>query len=226
MLRVSACSGLVMGLLLVAVARAAPAIPAATFAALPQVGDVELSPDAQLVAWCDHSGPDARVVVFDLAAKTYRRTLSIDPAMVLRSLLWSDDETLLVNLSQVRKLRGGPFYEYSRTLAVDVASGNSRMLLMDGGERAFVTGADLISWRTAQPHTVMMATMDYSPNAAAVQTGTRLTYGRKGAGWVGELFQVDTRTGRGTVVDQGGPFAYAWVVDSPGRPTAGPPWQP
>jgi hypothetical protein len=62
-----------MGLLLGGVARAVPDIPAAVFAALPQVSDVELSPDAQLVAWCDHSGPETKDVIFDLAAKAFRR---------------------------------------------------------------------------------------------------------------------------------------------------------
>lgn len=226
MLRISACSAFLMALLLGAVAHAAPEIPAATFAAPPQVSDVELSPDAQLVAWCDRSGPDAKVVIFDLAAKTFRRTLSIDPAMVLRSLLWSDDDTLLINLAQVRKapVPNGPFYEYSRTLSVDVESGKSQMLLMDGGERAFVNGAELLAWHTAEPHAVIMATMDYSANAAGLETGTRLERGRQAAGWVGELFEVDTSTGRGTLIDQGGPFAYAWVVDSDGRPVARSQW--
>lgn len=229
MLRISACCGLAMAVLLGAVAHAAPEIPAAIFAALPQVSDVQLSPDAQLVAWCDNTGPDAKVAIFDLAAKAYRRTFSIDPHMVLRSLVWSDDETLLVNLSQVLKAPSGApvdLFEYSRTLAVDVTSGKSQMLLMDGGLRAFVSGADLIAWHTAQPHTVIMATMDYSPNAAAVEIGTRLAGGRNSAGWVGELFQVDTRTGRGTMIDQGGPFAYAYVVDSQGEPVARAQWRP
>lgn len=46
MRRVSACSGLVVAVLLGTVARAAPEVPVAAFAGLPQVSDVELSPDA------------------------------------------------------------------------------------------------------------------------------------------------------------------------------------
>lgn len=227
MRRVSACSGLVMAVLLTAVARAAPEIPVAAFAAVPQVSDVELSPDAQLVAWCDHSGPDAKVVIFDLAAKAFRRTLSIDPKMELRSLLWSDDETLLVNLSEVRKFPGAPLFQYSRTLAVDATSGNSRMLLMDGGTaRSDVSTAILISAHPGQPHTVIMATMDFSANAAAVQIGTHLTGGGSALGWVFELFQVDTRTGRGTIIDRGGPFTHDWAVDSHGQPVARAEWRP
>ena len=228
MVRISACAGLLLMAPLGVSASAAPEVPAAAFAALPQVSDVELSPDAQLVAWYDRSGPDAKVVIFDLAAKNYRRTLRIDPATVPRSLLWADDETLLVNLSEVRKapVPGEPLYDYSRSLAVDVASGDSRMLLMAGGERAFVTAADLLAWHTAQPHTVIMASWDYSANAARVETGTRLVAGREAAGWVGELFQVDTRTGKGTLIDQGGPFAWQWVVDTQGAPVARSQWHP
>lgn len=228
MLRVSACSGLMLALLLGAFAHAAPEIPAATFAALPQVSDVQLSPDAQLVAWCDNSGPDAKVVIFDLAAKAFRRTLSIDPKMMLRSLVWSDDGTLLVNLSEVRKYPGVPPYEYFRTLAVDVRSGDSRMLLMGGGTaRYLVTGATLISSHAGQPHTVIMATMDYSRNdAVATPIGTRLTGGRAELGWVAELFQVDTRTGMGTIIGRGGAFTDGWVVDSQGQPVARSVWKP
>jgi len=76
------------------VARAAPGISVAALAALPQVSDIELSPDAQLVAWCDHSGPDAKVVIFDLAAKAFRRTLSGLNKRVTLIKLRGDDDSL------------------------------------------------------------------------------------------------------------------------------------
>ncbi len=87
MIRISARAGLLSAALLCAPAGAAsPPVPAAAFAALPQVSDVVLSPDGQLLAWCDQSAADAKIVVFDLASKTYERTLPVDPAPVGREV--------------------------------------------------------------------------------------------------------------------------------------------
>jgi hypothetical protein len=55
MVRVSVRAGLILAALLGASAQAtAPEVPAAAFAALPQVSDVELSPNGKLLAGDDH----------------------------------------------------------------------------------------------------------------------------------------------------------------------------
>lgn len=104
MVRTLARMGLLSGVLLCAAVstEAAPPVPAAAFAALPQAREVALSPDGQLLAWCDQSGPDTKVVAFDLTAKAYRRTLPVDPALKVRSLVWADNGTLLVQLSETQ----------------------------------------------------------------------------------------------------------------------------
>jgi hypothetical protein len=101
MIKMAIGGGLVLAVLAGAPAWAAvPQVPAAAFAALPQVADVELSPDGRLLAWLDQSGSEPVVVVFDIAAKSYRRNLTIGAAMTLRALRWADDDTLLMNLSE------------------------------------------------------------------------------------------------------------------------------
>jgi dipeptidyl aminopeptidase/acylaminoacyl peptidase len=229
MIRTLTRVGLLAGVLLCVAARAeAPPIPAAAFAALPQVSDVVLSPDGQLLAWCDRSGPDAKVVAFDLAAKTYKRTLPVDPTLKVRSLLWADSGTLLVELSQAQdRLISNPnVYEMYRTMAVDIASGQSRLLLMGEGEKAMVTAANLVAWHTTQPHTVVMATDDYTANAERSEIGTRLVDTRGDSGWIRELFRVDTRTGKGTVIDAGDQYSDQWAVDEQGEPVARSEWRP
>jgi dipeptidyl aminopeptidase/acylaminoacyl peptidase len=230
MLRVSIRAALVLAVLLGGSARAAaPEVPAAAFAALPQVSDVVLSPDGRLLAWRDQSGSDTRVVVFDIDAKTYRRTLTVDQTMTLRSLLWADDDTLLMNVSQVQKMpseEGARRYTFYRTMAVDVASGKSRMLLMSGGASVWVTGADLVAWHTAEPHMVVMSTYDYSTNAAGPDIGTHLTGSRSESGWVMDLFRVDTLTGKGTAIEQGDQYTDQWVVDAQGAAVARSEWRP
>lgn len=201
---------------------------AAVFGALPQVSDVELSPDGNLLAWCDQSSMPAKVVIFDLVARKYRRTLDIDPAMKLRSLLWADGSTLLVNVSDTAAPQWIHLdaYEMFRTLAVRVDSGESHMLLMGEGEKARVTGANLVAWHTAKPNTIVMATLDYAPGAHQQELGSRLGDARADSGWVWRLFDVDTHTGEGKVIDQGDPFTVQWVVDAQGLPVARSEWRP
>jgi dienelactone hydrolase len=229
-LRVSICAALVLPLLLAGAAEAvAPLLPAAAFAALPQVSDVELSPDGTLVAWLDRSEPQVKVVIFDLARKSYRRTLNVDPSMTLRSLFWADDDSLLLSLSQVQALpidAGGKRYTFFRTLAIQVASGKSVMLLMSGGERPWVTGASLVAWHTNAPHSVVMSSFDYDSNAERSEMGTHIHDPRADSGWVGELFQVDTLTGKGRVIDQGDQYADQWVVAADGAPVVRSEWVP
>jgi len=198
--------GLVAAMLWGAPARAAgPEIPAAAFAALPQVTDVELSPDGQLVAYLDQRGTVPVVVVFDIAAKSYRRTVPIAQVMTLRALHWADDGTLLMTLTEVRSR-----YTYFRTIALDIVSGATRLLLMSG-PRVWVTGADLVAWHTTNPHSVIMSTFDYNEIDQS---------------WVSELFRVDTSTGKGTALDEGGAHWAQWVVNAAGDPVARAEWQP
>lgn len=230
MMRVSVCAALLAAALWGPRARAAaPEVPAAAFATLPQVSDVELSPDGNLLAWLDRSSPETKVVIFDLAAKAYRRTLTVDPAMTLRSLLWTDDGTLLMNVSQVQKLpgeEGARRFTFHRTMAIDVATGSSRMLLTSSSASVWVTGADLVAWHTAEPHTVLMSTYDYSSNAARPDIGTRLTGTRSGSGWVVDLFRVDTLSGKGMAIAEGDQYTDQWVVDARDAPVARSEWRP
>ncbi|HUY83175.1 MAG TPA: hypothetical protein VMU86_01265, partial [Steroidobacteraceae bacterium] len=210
-------------------AGAAP-VPAAAFGA-PQVSDVALSPDGRLLAWQDQSGSAANVVIFNLATKAYLRTLRVDPAMTLRGLVWADDDTLLMTLSDVQRFpfEAGPgrrSFVYYRTLAVNADTGKSRVLLMNGGARAWVTGANLLAWHTAEPHTVIMATLDYASLAHRSDIGTRIVDRRADSGWVRELFQVDTRTGKGKRIEEGDQFVEQWVVNAQGAAVARSEWRP
>ncbi|HET7757821.1 MAG TPA: prolyl oligopeptidase family serine peptidase [Steroidobacteraceae bacterium] len=205
---------------------AAAAVPAEAFGTLPQMSDVTLSPDGALLAWHDESSAEPRAVIYDVAAGRNRRVLRIDPEAKLRALGFADDTTLLMTVSftTTDEQPGGPSrFEYFRTLASDVNSGESRQLLMEGGRRELVSSADLIAWHTSKPHTVIMSSFDYSERFSRA-TGSRIADTRAQSPWVMNLFDVDTRTGKGTVIGEGDPFVRQWVVDPDGAPAARSEW--
>lgn len=230
MVKVSVAAGLLLAVLCGPARGADGEIPAAAFAALPQTSDVELSPSGRLIAWRDESGPEAKVAVYDIGAKRYWRILSIPSSLTLRSLRWADDGTLLLEVSKAEMIPSydGPRrrYTYFRTLAADLASGKTRMLLMSDGDKAWVTGADLIAWQTAVPHTVIMSTLDYAATAERPEMGTLIHDPRSDSGWISELYRVDTGTGRGKIIENGDQYTSQWVVDAQGTPVARSEWRP
>ena len=209
--------------------QAADAPPAEAFGMLPAVSEVELSPDGKLLAWSQPGPKGPQAVIYDLDAHANRRVMGLDPTMKLRSLTWADNETLLITASLFATYgeRGAAnHYEVYRTFAADVSSGKTTMLLMADGSRPFVTGATLLAWHTPKPKTVVMSTFDFSELKAKQQTGSRLKVGRQDEGWVSFVFQVDTRTGKGTSIESGSAFTHDWVVNRNGDPVARSEWNP
>lgn len=206
----------------------ADAPPVEAFGMIEQTREVVLSPDGNTLAWQDDSGPESRLVVFDVATHKARRTMRIDPPAKLRSLAWADSETLLyqVSITDSNALQEGSRYEFFRFFALDVGSGQTHLMLMSGGERPQVTGEALILPRVSKPKTIIMSTYDYSAPMSRPELGTRLAGRRRDSGWVYSLYQVDTRTGNGTVLELGTQFTVDWVVDKDGNVAARSDWNP
>jgi len=207
-------------------ATAAAAPPAAeAFGMIGQTAQVVLSPDGNTLAWLDDSGPQSRVVVFDLATHKIRRTVQIDPPLKLRSLEWADSETLLYEVSYTNSaLHEESRFEVFRFFAVDIGSGHAHPMLTMG--QPAVSGEALISPRVNKPKTVIMSTLDYSAAMARPRLGSHFSLRRRDSGWVYSLYQVDTRTGNGAVVEQGTQFTADWVVDRDGKAVARSEWDP
>lgn len=208
-------------------ATAAPP-PAEVFAALPAVSDVVLSPNGNLLGWADTSGVEPRAVIFDLAAHQIKHQIAVGKQYKLLGLNWADDDILLVDLSQTDKneVAGGKNYEVFRTLAVDVVTGKGNILLMTSGSRQAQLFADLVSRHTAKPKTVVMWTWDYAEGEARSEMDTRLAGHVEDSGWVSVLFNVDTRSGKGSIIDRGTQFTEDWFVDKEGRDVARIEWNP
>lgn len=211
-----------------------PSAPAATttaappsaeaFGTVPRMREVALSPGGRLIAWAEIVGTDERVIAMDLGTQAVRKTIPITAPMKLRDVTWANDDTLLVELSTTHQVDVHARYEFSRVLAVPMDTSPPKMLLMNGGDRQWVTGADIVALHTSKPNTIVMSTLDYSPVARRETTGTLLAGGRKDAGWIGRLYAVDTRTGNGSLVASGTPFTRDWAVDANGEAVARSEW--
>jgi len=216
-------------LLRAATLHAADVPPAEAFGAVPEVSEVELSPDGKLLAWREVTAKGSFVVIFDLDARVRKKMLALGSDGKLRSLAWADNETVLLTVSVFATYgsrSAADHYEVYRTYAADAGTGRTRMLLMGEGARQFVTGARMLAWRTPKPKTVIMSTLDFSEVHARQQTGSRLDVTRKDEGWVSQVFEVNTRTGKGTLITSGSAFTLDWVVNRNGEPVARSEWNP
>jgi pimeloyl-ACP methyl ester carboxylesterase len=207
-------------------AQGAEIVPAEAFGKLPQVSHVDLSPNGNMLAWYDESTDAPRVVMFDIAKAQYTHIVLIKPGLKFRSLGWADNETLLFTVSTYLELQtgSGGAYEIWRTMAIDAGGGAERILLMTEGNRTRVTSAELIAAHTTKPKTVIMSTMDYSATDSKRETGTNIHNARTDSGWRSEIFEVDTRTGKGTILEVGTPFTVDWIVNKEGAVVARGDW--
>jgi hypothetical protein len=132
-------------------AAAAPAVEA--FGSIPQTDDVTLSPDGKLIAWKTSTGGTIGVIVLDVDTRKVKRTQRIENTMKLRAVSWADNETLLLNVSitDPKARNEDERYEFWRILSLKVATGATKFLLMGGGERASVTGAQVLSVYGSKP---------------------------------------------------------------------------
>lgn len=202
--------------------------PAAAFGTVPSFEHVSMSPDGALLAM-DHNTPaGSRVIFFKLGQSAPMRVLNLTGGTKLWGITWADADTALLEVSvtsQLSRTRSGARsrYELYRFLAVDAAGGDPRMLLFDDSQD-YITGARLLPVSPRRKDTVSIVTWDFSLTKRADTIGTRLNNDGHEDGWVMALFDVDTNTGKGRVVDQGTPYTSQWLVDPDGAPVARVEW--
>lgn len=205
--------------------------PASAFASLPEMSLVRLSPNGQRVAWANDPGGMAVVVVFDLATGKDLKRLRPSNSRV-RDLDWADDRTLIISVSRSLTADASTVaekrYEFFRYLALDVeaAGGEARSLLMEHADREHVTGAYLERLHPEKPGTIVMSTYRFSETTRRSEIGSRISGGRKDAGWELSLFEVDIRDGKGRMIESGSPYTDEWILDSAGRGVARSEWNP
>jgi hypothetical protein len=204
--------------------------PVEAFGRVPAIDSVALSPNGQRLAWVDSSGSATMIEIFDLEKGATVKRVNAPVDLKLRGLDWADDEILLVHGSLTKAVTledsKARAVEWFRTVALDLQSGKASILLHQGDTRNNVTAARLLSLRTRKPKTVVMSSWDFSMVNYRQETGSRLTGGRKDDGWTYNVYEVDTLSGVGKLVNAGTPFTSEWVLDANGEAAARTEWEP
>jgi dipeptidyl aminopeptidase/acylaminoacyl peptidase len=215
-----------------AIAASPPAPPALEiFGRLPAARLVTLSPNGMLIAMEEDQAGRRQVTIFEAEGGKTRHTVDIDKANKVRRLLWSDDETLLMDVSIMHSSYCAPNVlcnnEWFRTLSVRMDGKPPRVLLNYDGDKKFVSGSNLLASRTDRPGRVTMSTMEYDYGRYRQESGTRLAgNARQSTGWVWAAYDVDSHTGKEKLLATGTQYTEDWVVDAAGMPIARSEWLP
>lgn len=186
---------------------AGTALPAEAFGRLPLETDAVLSPDGHWLAWIDHAEVRPRVVMFDIPGRKVQRILAVPERSKLRNLVWSDNETLLITVSQTleSEVAARQSRENWLTIAQDVSGGNGRMLPRLPTKKMAETSvpARIIRARTPKPKTVVMMSAAACDNC---------------------LIEVNTTSGDYVGLKSGTMHTTGWVTDVMGKPIAREDW--
>jgi dipeptidyl aminopeptidase/acylaminoacyl peptidase len=208
------------------VASIAATTPSAeVFGALPHISDATVSPNGNMLAWVQVDSGPPQIVMYDLATQKAKRMLTAGKIAKPRNLLWLDDDTLLMEVSATFDVPDAQRsrWEFWRWVAVDASGGGLRMLLGEDTGFGVVSASHLIGVRPARPKTVFMSRLLFSGTSYKQGTGSRL--GSRGDnGWVPTLFEVDTTTGKASVIETGDTYTTGWVVNADGHVLARDEW--
>jgi dipeptidyl aminopeptidase/acylaminoacyl peptidase len=198
------------------------------FAQRPALIDVDLNPAGTRLAWLEDTGKGTRIIIHDLASHRDLRSVGAPESLTLHAVYWANDDTVLVyeSATQAMSAGGRDTYEMYRWIAIDAAGGDDRLLLMRGGDRQWVTGADLVRRRTSKPGKLFMSTLDFSETHYREEVGSRLRGGRKDSGWISNLYEVDLKSGDARVIEAGTPYTTDWLTDDSGNRVVRSEWNP
>jgi len=200
-----------------AVVRAAPP-PIEAFGRKPAMIDVDINPAGTRLAWIEDDAKMARIVILDLKTGKPLRSVGTLPKTKLWAVKWANDETVLIEESITRTINidKKSTDEWQRWVAIDASGGDDRMMLMGGGERQWVTGANVLRAQAVKPGKIYMSSWDWLQTMYKTETGSRLSGGRKDSGWVYNAYEVDLQSGSGKMIGAGTPFTNDWLVDDTG----------
>ena len=202
------------GLALMSGAASVQAQSIADFASTPLDAHPRLSPNGRWLA--THCTQRSRVAacVYDLQANALAHIIPAPEGAWLDSASFASDDFLLLSLSSYNTMNTGNGirrFQVSRTLSLDVASGEVALLAPD--LRGSTNTTNIVSLNIDDPHTVIME-MNYYRDSQA-QTGSRYA---SASGFESLLYEVDLASGDTDRLDRS--EIMGRVVDAQGEVVA------
>jgi dipeptidyl aminopeptidase/acylaminoacyl peptidase len=168
------------------------------FAALPLLRRPLLSPDGKrIVARSTVDGKTSLVILNADGANAAGKKISIGETEVA-GLRWAGNQRLLLTVKSVKELPGRNEYAFLRLIAIDTATGTSR--LVDHKSRGLYGGDVLYTDPTGA--WALVASQDYADTWPSVK-------------------RIDLSTGDGTVVEKAKTGVWDWYADDKGVVRAG-----
>lgn len=131
--------------------------PVESFARLPHMRDVTISPDGRSIAFISSAGDESVLVTFDRASPKSARTLfrSENGKYDIAWCNWANDKRVLCGLSGVTA-EGGHIRPFTRLMGIDSDGGNMKMLTQRWKSESVQYQDGVIDWMSASQDTVLV----------------------------------------------------------------------
>jgi dipeptidyl aminopeptidase/acylaminoacyl peptidase len=198
-----------------AVAAHAEPPPASAFGRLPAIQRAEISPDGKSIAMLGGT-PEDRAVTLAVVDQAKLRMLKLGDVETV-NLRWAGDSYALVTIALWRQLDPKHSYHFYRDLVVDTDAKAVGGLLEKDDASQEMTGHPIIGIVQGPKARVLVQGL-VMHDREGQDLNTRLKTKGQGDIFKYALWNVDPATGRGAVVETGGPDTFTWEVDLAGEP--------
>lgn len=212
----------VLGLLALAVFAVAPARaaapPVSAFARLPAIEQAVISPDGSRVALL--GGPPGERIIF-LAPVDGQTSVTVRLGQAwVRDITWVGNAYLVVNFSMLDKgtnYSNGQSYAYAlnRNVVIDMQGKLVSSLLASTEWSRYALSQPVLRGVAQPTPTAFVWGLDLSSDVYVNNSDTRLD--RTTDDLIAAVWAVDVRTGKGSIVEKGGPTTSSWKLDTKGE---------
>jgi dipeptidyl aminopeptidase/acylaminoacyl peptidase len=196
--------------------------PAAAFGQFPAIDHPAISPLGHTLAWHQATDTGSYIVTYDIERRRPRPAAQMDPALLVRRLVWASDRALLYDVAPPWRDGSSSWHvapEETHTFTVDLRQRSPHTML----PRSDVHGlfrTRLLSAYTDDPHEVIMSSRVFAPVTIAATDASHST----DIVGISTLFRVNTHSGHGRVMERGTPATLEWIVDGSGHALARSEW--
>ncbi len=195
-------------------AQAAPP-PAEAFGRLPDIEDIDMSPNGRRIAIL--GGPDGKrgvtVATIDDADLPNFPIGDIEPV----SLLWAGDDHVIARIATWRKIDARHNYRFERNLSINPSTKSMVWLLNNDEASIYLTEQPIMQVVPGPPLRLVVRGLVFSQGPSS-SLNTKLE--RKGVDspFLAALWNVDPVTGRGRLLERGTYDTVSWRVGMDGAP--------